>query len=60
MYTCGGDALSNMSEENKRALANYIYDFMVQNSFTSPDGYAIRSIIFCINTKVIKNSSWLG
>jgi hypothetical protein len=40
-----GDALSNMSEENKRALANYIYDFMVQNSFTSPDGYLLVDVL---------------
>jgi hypothetical protein len=40
-----GDALSNMSEENKQALAKYIYDFMVDNEFTSPDGYLLVDVL---------------
>merc|ERR1719428_1585859 len=40
-----GDALSNMSEEKKQALAKYIYDFMLENGFTNPDGYLLVDVL---------------
>jgi hypothetical protein len=40
-----GDAFVNMSEENKQALAKYIYDFMVDNELTSPDGYLLVDVL---------------
>jgi hypothetical protein len=40
-----GDAYSQLSEEQKKALANYIYDFMLENGFTSQDGYLLVDVL---------------
>jgi hypothetical protein len=40
-----GDTFSNLSEEKKQALAKYIYDLMVENGFTSPDGYLLVDVL---------------
>jgi hypothetical protein len=40
-----GDALSNMSDEKKQTLLKYIYDFMLENGFTNPEGYLLVDVL---------------
>ena len=50
------DVLGNLKDEQKHALAKFVYDFMIAKDMTSQDGYLIKDILSEVQQKVLEGT----